>query len=143
MKNADVGAGAKVPHLSYVGDADIGPGANIGAGTIFANYDGVAKHHTDVGASAFVGSNSVLVAPVEVGDGTYTAAGSTIVKDVPPGAIGIARGQQRNVEGWVERKRAGTPSSAAARRARAASVEAGGGVAAGADGDHSAEGDVK
>jgi bifunctional UDP-N-acetylglucosamine pyrophosphorylase/glucosamine-1-phosphate N-acetyltransferase len=118
MKNAVVGEGAKVPHLTYVGDADIGPGANIGAGTIFANYDGVAKHHTEVGAAAFVGSNSVLVAPVELADGTYTAAGSTITKDVPPGAIGIARGQQRNVEGWVERKRAGTASAAAARRAR-------------------------
>jgi len=137
IKNAVVGAGAKVPHLTYVGDADIGPDANIGAGTIFANYDGVAKHHTNVGASAFVGSNSVLVAPVEVGDGTYTAAGSTIVKDVTPGAIGIARGQQRNVEGWVERKRAGTASASAARRAREQ-------AATGADGgEDSVEGDVR
>jgi bifunctional UDP-N-acetylglucosamine pyrophosphorylase/glucosamine-1-phosphate N-acetyltransferase len=133
MKNAVVGEGAKVPHLTYVGDADIGPGANIGAGTIFANYDGVAKHHTNVGASAFIGSNSVLVAPVEVDDGAYTAAGSTIVKGVPPGAIGIARGQQRNVEGWVERRRAGTASAAAARRAQAR--------AQGAEGEDSAEGD--
>ncbi|MGH3391295.1 MAG: bifunctional UDP-N-acetylglucosamine diphosphorylase/glucosamine-1-phosphate N-acetyltransferase GlmU [Actinomadura sp.] len=118
MKNAVVGEGAKVPHLTYVGDADIGKGANIGAGTIFANYDGVNKHHTDVGAHAFVGSNSVLVAPVTVEDGAYTAAGSAIAKDVPSGAIGVARGQQRNVEGWVERKRPGTASAEAARRAR-------------------------
>jgi bifunctional UDP-N-acetylglucosamine pyrophosphorylase/glucosamine-1-phosphate N-acetyltransferase len=123
MKNAVVGEGAKVPHLTYVGDADIGPGANIGAGTIFANYDGMAKHHTDVGTSAFVGSNSVLVAPVSVGDGAYTAAGSTVTNDVPPGAIGVARGKQRNVEGWVERKRAGTKSAEAARRASEETAE--------------------
>jgi bifunctional UDP-N-acetylglucosamine pyrophosphorylase/glucosamine-1-phosphate N-acetyltransferase len=141
MKNAYVGPGAKVPHLTYVGDADIGPGANIGAGTIFANYDGVAKHHTDVGAAAFVGSNSVLVAPVEVGDGAYTAAGSTVVKGVPPGAIGIARGQQRNVEGWVERKRAGTASATAAQRARERAREQDADSAA--DGEDSAEGGVQ
>jgi bifunctional UDP-N-acetylglucosamine pyrophosphorylase/glucosamine-1-phosphate N-acetyltransferase len=135
MKNAAVGAGAKVPHLTYVGDADIGPGANIGAGTIFANYDGVAKHHTEVGAGAFVGSNSVLVAPVEIGDGAYTAAGSTVVKDVPPGAIGIARGRQRNVDGWVERKRAGTRSADAARRAREHNEQG--------DGNHSARGEAR
>ena len=123
MKNAVVGAGAKVPHLTYVGDADIGPKANIGAGTIFANYDGVAKHQTNVGESAFVGSNSVLIGPVDVGDGAYTAAGSAISADVPPGAIGIARGRQRNVEGWVEYKRAGTASAAAARRAREQDAE--------------------
>jgi bifunctional UDP-N-acetylglucosamine pyrophosphorylase/glucosamine-1-phosphate N-acetyltransferase len=145
MKNAVVGEGAKVPHLTYVGDADIGPGANIGAGTIFANYDGVAKHHTNVGGSAFVGSNSVLVAPVEVGDGAYTAAGSTVVKDVPPGAIGIARGRQRNVEGWVERRRAGTASAAAAQRARDRDREQAAGNATDAeiasDGEDSAKGD--
>jgi bifunctional UDP-N-acetylglucosamine pyrophosphorylase/glucosamine-1-phosphate N-acetyltransferase len=123
MKNAVVGEGAKVPHLTYVGDADIGPGANIGAGTIFANYDGVAKHHTDIGAAAFVGSNSVLVAPVNVGDGAYTAAGSAITNDVPPGAIGVARGRQRDIEGWVEHKRAGTASAEASRRAREKSAE--------------------
>ena len=123
MKNAVVGEGAKVPHLTYVGDADIGPGANIGAGTIFANYDGVAKHHTDVGTAAFVGSNSVLVAPVRVGDGAYTAAGSTITNDVPPGDIGVARGKQRNIEGWVEKRRAGTASAEAARQAREDTAE--------------------
>ncbi|POM27113.1 Bifunctional protein GlmU [Actinomadura rubteroloni] len=119
LKNAEVGEKAKVPHLSYVGDAQIGPGANIGAGTIFANYDGVNKHRTEVGPAAFVGSNSVLVAPVRVGDGAYTAAGSTVTQDVPPGAIGVARGRQRNIEGWVGRKRAGTPSATAAGDARA------------------------
>ncbi|WP_026313371.1 bifunctional UDP-N-acetylglucosamine diphosphorylase/glucosamine-1-phosphate N-acetyltransferase GlmU [Actinomadura flavalba] len=118
LKNSEVGEGAKVPHLTYVGDAEIGPGANIGAGTIFANYDGVGKHRTEIGAAAFVGSNSVLVAPVTVADGAYTAAGSTVTSDVPPGAIGVARGRQRNIEGWVERSRAGTPSAEAARAAR-------------------------
>jgi bifunctional UDP-N-acetylglucosamine pyrophosphorylase/glucosamine-1-phosphate N-acetyltransferase len=118
MKNAEVGEGAKVPHLTYVGDAEIGAGSNIGAGTIFANYDGVAKHHTDIGRNVFVGSNSVLVAPVRVGDGAYTAAGSAVISEVPPGAIAVGRGRQRNVEGWVERKRAGTASAEAARLAR-------------------------
>jgi bifunctional UDP-N-acetylglucosamine pyrophosphorylase / glucosamine-1-phosphate N-acetyltransferase len=118
-KNAVIGEGAKVPHLTYVGDAEIGEGSNIGAGTIFANYDGVTKSHTDVGRNAFVGSDSVLVAPVTIGDGAYVAAGSTIVADVGPGELGIARGRQRDVEGWVERRRAGTPSAEAARRAQA------------------------
>jgi bifunctional UDP-N-acetylglucosamine pyrophosphorylase/glucosamine-1-phosphate N-acetyltransferase len=123
MKNAVVGEGAKVPHLTYVGDADIGRNANIGAGTIFANYDGVAKHHTDIGEAVFVGSNTVLVAPCTIEDGAYTAAGSTIVQDVPAGAIGVARGRQRNVEGWTERKRSGTRSAEAARRAREAAAD--------------------
>ena len=117
MKNSVVGEGAKVPHLTYVGDADIGPAANIGAGTIFANYDGVTKHRTRIGAAVFVGSHTVLVAPVEVGDGAYTAAGSAVVQNVPPGAIAVARGRQRNVEGWVERKRPGTKSAEAASKA--------------------------
>jgi bifunctional UDP-N-acetylglucosamine pyrophosphorylase / glucosamine-1-phosphate N-acetyltransferase len=102
-----VGPGAKVPHLSYVGDADIGERANIGAATIFANYDGVAKHHTTVGAHVFTGSDTVVVAPVTIGDGAYTAAGSVITEDVPPGALAIARGRQHNSEGWVERRRPG------------------------------------
>jgi bifunctional UDP-N-acetylglucosamine pyrophosphorylase/glucosamine-1-phosphate N-acetyltransferase len=118
MKKAVVGEGAKVPHLTYVGDADIGAGANIGAGTIFANYDGVNKNHTDVGEHAFVGSDSVLVAPTTVGDGAYVAAGSVVVQKVPPGAIAVARGRQRNVDGWVERKRSGTASAKAARDAQ-------------------------
>ena len=120
LKNAVVGEGAKVPHLSYVGDADIGEHANIGAATIFANYDGMAKHHTTVGPYAFTGSDTVLVAPVTIGDGGYTAAGSVITEDVPPGALGIARGRQHNSAGWVERQRPGTGSAAAAARAREA-----------------------
>jgi bifunctional UDP-N-acetylglucosamine pyrophosphorylase/glucosamine-1-phosphate N-acetyltransferase len=118
LKNSEVGPGAKVPHLTYVGDASVGAGANIGAGTIFANYDGVAKHHTDVGEHAFVGSNTVLVAPVAVGDGAYTAAGSVVAEDVPPGDLGIARGRQHNSQGWVARNRAETRSAEAAKRAR-------------------------
>jgi len=98
-----VGEGAKVPHLTYVGDADIGEHSNIGAATIFANYDGVAKHHTTIGSHVFTGSDTVLVAPLTLGDGAYTAAGSVITEDVPPGALGIARGRQHNSAGWVER----------------------------------------
>ncbi len=118
-KNAELGDGAKVPHLSYVGDAVIGAKANIGAGTIFANYDGVSKSRTTVGEAAFVGSDSVLMAPVEIGPGAYVAAGSAVTKDVPAGSLGVARGQQRNVEGWVARRRAGTASADAAARAQA------------------------
>ncbi len=117
IKNASVGDGAKVPHLSYVGDAEIGPGTNIGAATIFVNYDGVAKHRTVVGAHARVGSDTMLVAPVTVGDGAYTAAGSVVTEDVPPGAIAIGRARQRNIEGWVERSRPGTAAAAAAAAA--------------------------
>ncbi|GII93273.1 bifunctional protein GlmU [Sinosporangium siamense] len=123
MKNAQVGEGSKVPHLTYVGDATIGVGANIGASTIFVNYDGVEKHHTTVGDHAFVGCDTMLVAPVTIGDGAYTAAGSTITDEVPPGAIGVARGRQRNIEGWVTRRRAGTASAEAALKARAEQVE--------------------
>jgi bifunctional UDP-N-acetylglucosamine pyrophosphorylase / glucosamine-1-phosphate N-acetyltransferase len=120
LKNALVGTGAKVPHLSYVGDADIGEHTNIGAATIFANYDGVAKHHTTVGRHVRIGSDTVLVAPVTVGDGAYTGSGSVISEDVPPGALGIARGKQHNSEGWVERKRPGSKAAQAAARARSA-----------------------
>ncbi|HVT71102.1 MAG TPA: bifunctional UDP-N-acetylglucosamine diphosphorylase/glucosamine-1-phosphate N-acetyltransferase GlmU [Trebonia sp.] len=118
LKNAAVDAGAKVPHLTYVGDAHIGPGANIGAGTIFANYDGLHKNRTEVGENAFVGSNTVLLAPVTIGDGAYTAAGSAIGDDVPAGALGIARGRQHNSEAWVLRNRPETRSAEAAARAR-------------------------
>ncbi len=118
LKNATVGEGSKVPHLTYVGDADIGRDANIGAGTIFANYDGVAKRHSTVGDGAFVGSDSVLIAPVTIGDGAYTAAGSAISEDVPSGALGVARGRQHNSPGWTERRRPETKSAAAAARAR-------------------------
>jgi bifunctional UDP-N-acetylglucosamine pyrophosphorylase/glucosamine-1-phosphate N-acetyltransferase len=116
-KAADIGEGAKVPHLSYVGDATIGEGTNIGAGTIFANYDGVAKRRSVIGAHARTGVDNMFVAPVEVGDGAYTAAGSVIVKDVPPGALGVARAPQRNIDEWVLRKRDGTAAADAARRA--------------------------
>jgi bifunctional UDP-N-acetylglucosamine pyrophosphorylase/glucosamine-1-phosphate N-acetyltransferase len=116
-KNAVIGDGSKVPHLSYVGDAEIGAGANIGAATVFVNYDGVDKHRTVVGDHARVGSDSMLVAPVTIGDGAYTAAGSVITQDVPPGAMAVARGRQRNVEGWVVRRRPGSPAAEAARRA--------------------------
>ena len=117
-KNARIGAGAKAPHLSYLGDAVIGEGANIGAGVIFANYDGLSKSTTTVGAHSFVGSNSVLAAPVEVADGTYIAAGSTITGDVGPGDLAVARSRQRNVPGWVARKRPGTKTARAAEAAQ-------------------------
>ena len=113
-KNATIGDGAKVPHLTYAGDVTIGEGANIGAGTIFANYDGVNKHHTTVGRHSFVGSNSVLVAPVTVADGAYVGAGSAVTDDVEPGQIAVARGRQRNIDGWVARARAGTKTAEAA-----------------------------
>jgi bifunctional UDP-N-acetylglucosamine pyrophosphorylase/glucosamine-1-phosphate N-acetyltransferase len=119
-KNAAIGPGSKVPHLSYVGDATIGQGANIGAATVFVNYDGVHKHHTTVGDHVRVGSDTMLVAPVVVGDGAYTAAGSVITEDVPPGAMAVARGRQRNVEGWVLRRRSGSAAAAAASAAGAA-----------------------
>ncbi|MFM1917038.1 MAG: hypothetical protein RJB01_553, partial [Actinomycetota bacterium] len=121
IKNSRVGDGSKVPHLSYVGDAEIGPGTNIGAATVFVNYDGQDKHRTVVGRDVRIGSDSMLVAPVEIGDGAYTAAGSVITEDVPPGAMAVGRARQRNIEGWVERKR---PGSAAAKAAREASDSA-------------------
>jgi bifunctional UDP-N-acetylglucosamine pyrophosphorylase/glucosamine-1-phosphate N-acetyltransferase len=118
-KNAKIGEGAKVPHLTYAGDATIGEGANIGAGTIFANYDGVAKHHTTVGRHSFVGSDTVLIAPVDIADGAYVGAGSAITGDVEPGQIAVARGRQRNIDGWVARQRAGTKTAKAAEDAQA------------------------
>jgi bifunctional UDP-N-acetylglucosamine pyrophosphorylase/glucosamine-1-phosphate N-acetyltransferase len=118
-KKVDIGDGSKVPHLTYVGDATIGADANIGAGTVFVNYDGVDKHHTTIGDAAFVGSGSMLVGPREIGPGAYVAAGSAITEDVPAGAIGIGRSRQRNILGWVFRRRAGTKSADAARRAGA------------------------
>jgi bifunctional UDP-N-acetylglucosamine pyrophosphorylase/glucosamine-1-phosphate N-acetyltransferase len=100
-----------------VGDATIGEGTNIGAATVFVNYDGVAKRRSVIGAHARTGADNMFVAPVEVGDGAYTAAGSVIVKDVPPGALGVSRAAQRNIDGWVLRKREGTAAADAARRA--------------------------
>ncbi|SCL44897.1 bifunctional UDP-N-acetylglucosamine pyrophosphorylase / Glucosamine-1-phosphate N-acetyltransferase [Micromonospora eburnea] len=135
VKNSEVGAGAKVPHLSYVGDATIGAKANIGAATIFVNYDGVNKHHTTVGEGAFVGCDTNLIAPVEVGAGAYVAAGSAISQDVPPGALGVTRASQRNIDGWVARKRPGTVSAEAAERAQRAAEDASGGAWAASEGD--------
>jgi bifunctional UDP-N-acetylglucosamine pyrophosphorylase/glucosamine-1-phosphate N-acetyltransferase len=104
IKNSDVGAGAKVPHLSYIGDTDIGERTNIGAGTITANYDGKNKHRTRIGAGAFLGVDTMLVAPVSVGEDAYTGAGSVITDDVPAGALGIGRARQKNLEGYRERR---------------------------------------
>jgi bifunctional UDP-N-acetylglucosamine pyrophosphorylase/glucosamine-1-phosphate N-acetyltransferase len=118
MKNAAVGEGTKVPHLSYVGDATIGDHTNIGAASVFVNYDGERKHHTTIGSHCKTGSDNMFVAPVTVGDGAYTAAGSVITRDVPPGSLAVARGQQRNIDGWVERKRPGSAAAQAARRAQ-------------------------
>lgn len=115
MKNATIGEGTKVPHLSYVGDATIGEYTNIGAASVFVNYDGEHKHHTTVGSHCKTGSDNMFVAPVTIGDGAYTAAGSVITKDVPAGALAVARGQQRNIEGWVARKRPGSAAATAAQ----------------------------
>jgi bifunctional UDP-N-acetylglucosamine pyrophosphorylase/glucosamine-1-phosphate N-acetyltransferase len=104
IKNSDIGEGTKVPHLSYIGDADVGPGTNLGAATITANYDGREKHRTTVGSGVRTSVDTTLVAPVTVGDGAYTAAGSVITEDVPPGALGVARARQTNVEGYAERR---------------------------------------
>jgi bifunctional UDP-N-acetylglucosamine pyrophosphorylase/glucosamine-1-phosphate N-acetyltransferase len=123
-KNAKLGEGAKVPHLSYIGDATVGEHSNVGAATVTVNYDGVRKHHTVIGAHARTGADNMFVAPVEVGDGAYTAAGSVIVDDVPPGALGIARGVQRNIEGWVATRRPGTAAAKAAETAEAAANDA-------------------
>ncbi|WP_326689871.1 MULTISPECIES: bifunctional UDP-N-acetylglucosamine diphosphorylase/glucosamine-1-phosphate N-acetyltransferase GlmU [unclassified Streptomyces] len=117
MKNAQVGEGTKVPHLSYVGDAEIGEHSNIGAASVFVNYDGESKHRTTVGSHCRTGADNMFVAPVTVGDGAYTAAGSVITKDVPAGSLAVARGQQRNIAGWVARKRPGSAAALAAEDA--------------------------
>lgn len=105
IKKSYVGPNSKVPHLSYVGDAKLGNSSNIGAGTITCNYDGTKKHVTIIEDNVFIGSNTNLVAPVKIGHGAYTGAGSTIYKDVPPGALAIERAEQKNIEGWVEKRR--------------------------------------
>ncbi len=107
IKNSTVGEGSKVPHLSYIGDATIGSGVNVGAGSITCNYDGFEKHRTVIEDGAFVGSDTMLVAPVRIGEGAVTAAASAISRDVPPGALGIERSEQRTVDGWLARRRAG------------------------------------
>lgn len=122
-KNSTIGVGAKVPHLSYIGDATIGEGSNIGAGTITANYDGVAKHKTVVGRHARTGSDNVFVAPVTIGDGAYTAAGTVVRRDVPPGALAVTPASQRSLDGWVEKNRPGTSSADAAKAAEADQTE--------------------
>jgi bifunctional UDP-N-acetylglucosamine pyrophosphorylase/glucosamine-1-phosphate N-acetyltransferase len=103
IKNSIIGERSKVPHLSYIGDADVGEGTNIGAGNITANYDGTRKHRTTIGDGVHTSVDTMFVAPVAVGDGAYTGAGSVITEDVPPGALGIARERQTNVEGYAER----------------------------------------
>jgi bifunctional UDP-N-acetylglucosamine pyrophosphorylase/glucosamine-1-phosphate N-acetyltransferase len=117
VKNSLIGEGSKIPHLSYVGDATIGRETNIGAATIFVNYDGVDKHRTEVGDHVRIGSDTMLVAPVTIGDGAYTAAGSVITEDVPPGAMGLGRSRQSNIIDWVLRRRPNTKSAAAAKEA--------------------------
>jgi bifunctional UDP-N-acetylglucosamine pyrophosphorylase/glucosamine-1-phosphate N-acetyltransferase len=116
-KNASIGAGSKVPHLSYVGDATIGEQSNIGAASVFVNYDGVSKSRTTIGSHCRTGSDNMFVAPVTVGDGAYTGAGTVVRKDVPPGALAINVAPQRNLEGWVQDKRAGTAAAIAATAA--------------------------
>ena len=119
-KNAVIGTGTKVPHLTYVGDADIGEHTNIGASSVFVNYDGVHKHRTTIGSHVRTGSDTMFIAPVTVGDGAYTGAGTVLRDDVPPGALAVSAGGQRIIEGWVARKRPGTPAAAAAERAQSA-----------------------
>jgi bifunctional UDP-N-acetylglucosamine pyrophosphorylase/glucosamine-1-phosphate N-acetyltransferase len=104
IKNSEIGVGAKAPHLAYVGDAEVGAGSNLGAGTITANYDGFRKHRTKIGRDTRIGVDTMLVAPVNVGDAAYTGAGSVVTEDVPPGALGISRPKQENVEGYAEGK---------------------------------------
>ena len=119
-KNAQIGDDSKVPHLSYVGDATVGRGVNLGASTITANYDDVNKHHTEIGDEVHTGSHTVLVAPVRLGAGAKTGAGAVVRKDVPAGALAMSVAPQRNVEGWVEKNRAGTAAADAAARADSA-----------------------
>jgi bifunctional UDP-N-acetylglucosamine pyrophosphorylase/glucosamine-1-phosphate N-acetyltransferase len=129
LKKARIGPGAKVPHLSYVGDADVGAGANVGAGTITCNYDGYAKHRTIIGEGAFIGSNSALVAPVRVGDGAIIGAGSVITRDVPDQALGLGRADQRIIDGGgaLSRERARQRSQQRPSAAAAPAPGSGGG----------------
>lgn len=117
-KNATIGRGSKVPHLTYVGDAEIGEESNIGASSVFVNYDGVNKHRTVIGSHVRTGSDTMFIAPVKVGDGAYSGAGTVIKDDVPPGALAVSGGRQRNIEGWVEKKRPGTAAADAAKAAQ-------------------------
>src|SRR6185312_7532525 len=127
-KNSTIGTGSKVPHLTYVGDADIGEHSNIGASSVFVNYDGESKRRTTIGSHVRTGSDTMFVAPVTVGDGAYTGAGTVVRNDVPPGTLAVSAGPQRNIEGWVRRRR---PGRAAAQAAEAAEKAAGQTSAAG------------
>jgi bifunctional UDP-N-acetylglucosamine pyrophosphorylase/glucosamine-1-phosphate N-acetyltransferase len=120
VKNSEIGTGTKVPHLSYIGDATIGDHSNIGAASVTVNYDGVSKHRTTVGSHVRTGCDNMFVAPVTVGDGAYSGAGTVIRQDVPPGALAVSGGPQRNLDGWVTRRRPGTAAAEAAERALAA-----------------------
>ncbi|CKN09171.1 bifunctional UDP-N-acetylglucosamine diphosphorylase/glucosamine-1-phosphate N-acetyltransferase GlmU [Mycobacterium tuberculosis] len=117
VKNSTIGTGTKVPHLTYVGDADIGEYSNIGASSVFVNYDGTSKRRTTVGSHVRTGSDTMFVAPVTIGDGAYTGAGTVVREDVPPGALAVSAGPQRNIENWVQRKRPGSPAAQASKRA--------------------------
>lgn len=119
-KNAQIGTGTKVPHLTYVGDAIVGDHSNIGCSSVFVNYDGVAKHQTVVGSHVRLGADNTLVAPVRIGDGAYSGAGAVIRDDVPPGSLALSAGPQRTIEGWAVRRRPGTPAAEAAEAALAA-----------------------
>ncbi|WP_395242496.1 bifunctional UDP-N-acetylglucosamine diphosphorylase/glucosamine-1-phosphate N-acetyltransferase GlmU [Agromyces sp. MMS24-K17] len=123
-KNAHIGRGSKVPHLSYVGDTEVGEGSNIGAGSITANYDGVNKHRTQIGSHVRTGSHGVFVAPVRIGDGAYTGAGTVVRKDVPAGALAVNVAPQRNIEGWVLAHRPGTAAAEAAGEAGSGGTDA-------------------
>ncbi|SPM35308.1 Bifunctional protein GlmU, N-acetylglucosamine-1-phosphate-uridyltransferase/glucosamine-1-phosphate-acetyltransferase [Mycobacterium rhizamassiliense] len=123
VKNSTIGAGTKVPHLTYVGDADIGEHSNIGASSVFVNYDGVTKRRTTIGSHVRTGSDTMFVAPVTVGDGAYTGAGTVLRDDVPPGALAVSAGPQRNIEDWVQRKRPGTAAAQAAEKAAARAAD--------------------
>ncbi|BBY65100.1 bifunctional protein GlmU [Mycolicibacterium helvum] len=123
-KNAVIGAGTKVPHLTYVGDADIGEYSNIGASSVFVNYDGENKSRTTIGSHVRTGSDTMFVAPVTVGDGAYTGAGTVLRDDVPPGALAVSAGPQRNIEDWVQRKRPGSAAAQAAAKAKQAASDA-------------------
>ncbi|BBX11778.1 bifunctional UDP-N-acetylglucosamine diphosphorylase/glucosamine-1-phosphate N-acetyltransferase GlmU [Mycolicibacter algericus] len=118
-KNSTIGTGTKVPHLTYVGDADIGEHSNIGASSVFVNYDGQNKRRTTIGSHVRTGSDTMFVAPVSVGDGAYTGAGTVVRDDVPPGALAVSAGPQRNIENWVQHKRPGSAAAEAAEKAQA------------------------
>lgn len=118
-KQTDIGSHSKIPHLTYVGDATIGEYSNIGCATVFVNYDGVDKHHTTIGSHARTGADNLFVAPVTIGDGAYSGAGTVVRRDVPPGTLAVSESPQRNIDGWVSRKRPDTPAAEAAQRALA------------------------